>query len=65
MSSSRKAVIMILKSFVTCGQYTFKDQRKAIINFVRKVYLSYFKVNLVGQDKQWAVGDLILCAKHV
>ena len=37
-----------------CGQYIFKDQRKAITNFVSKACLVYFKVKLGDQGKPWA-----------
>ena len=37
-----------------CEEYTFKNQRKAISDFVRKIYLAYFKVKFVDQDKPWA-----------
>ena len=37
-----------------CGEYTFVNQRKDISEFVRRAYLSYFKVKLGDQDKAWA-----------
>ena len=43
-------------------QYTFKDQRKGITNFVRKAYLAYFKVKLGDQDK--AMGT-IYCMQSI
>ena len=55
MSSSRRSCRNDPDKFCyICGQYTFKDQRKAITDFVRKVYLAYFKVMLGDQDKPWA-----------
>ena len=37
-----------------CGEYTTKSQRKNITEFVKQVYLAYFKVKLGGQDEPWA-----------
>ncbi|XP_076799763.1 uncharacterized protein LOC143444861 [Clavelina lepadiformis] len=55
MSSSRRSCRNDPDKFCyICGEYIFKDQRKAITDFVRKVYLSYFKVKLGDQDKPWA-----------
>ena len=55
MSSSRRSCCSDPDKFCyICGQYTFKKQRKAITDFVRKVHLAYFKVKLGDQDKPWA-----------
>ena len=55
MSSSRRRCYNDPDKFCyICGQYTFKNQRKAITDFVRKVYIAYFKVKLGDQDKPWA-----------
>ena len=54
MSSSRRSCCNDPDKFCyICGQYTFKKQRKTITDFVRKVYLAYFKVKLGDQDKLW------------
>ena len=46
---------MILTSLCyICGEYIFKNQRKATTDFVMKVHCSYFKVVLGDQDKPWA-----------
>lgn len=37
-----------------CGSFTLKTQRRNITNFVKSVYLAYFKVPLGDQDKSWA-----------
>ena len=35
----------------TCGEFVFKKNRKAIDEFYIKVYYTYFKIKLGGQDK--------------
>ncbi|KAK5649680.1 hypothetical protein RI129_000709 [Pyrocoelia pectoralis] len=37
-----------------CGEYTFKENRKPVSDFVRRSYLTYFGVHLGNQDKSWA-----------
>ena len=37
-----------------CGEYTFKNQKNTITDFVRKIYPAYFKVKIGDQDKPWA-----------
>ena len=37
-----------------CGDYTVKEQRKPITNFVKKAYFAYFGIRLGDQDKSWA-----------
>ena len=55
MSSSRRSYRNDPDKFCyICGEYTFKNQRKAITDFVRKIYLAYFKVKLGDQDKPLA-----------
>ena len=37
-----------------CGQFTIKQQRMNISDFVQKAYHAYFGMNLGDQDKNWA-----------
>ena len=37
-----------------CGSFTLETQRRNITDFVKRVYLAYFKVPLGDQDKRWA-----------
>ena len=46
-----------------CGEYTLQLNRKRINEFVKCVYLAYFKVMLGDQDKVWAPN--IVCKKCV
>ena len=43
----------------TCGEFVFKKNRKAIDEFYIKVYYTYFKIKLGGQDKTSA--PYIIC----
>ena len=55
MSSSRKSYRNAPDKFCyICEKYTFKNQMKAINDFVRKIYIGYFKEKLDNQDKSWA-----------
>jgi hypothetical protein len=36
-----------------CGEYTMKECRKPITEFVRKVYFAYFNTHIKNQDKAW------------
>ena len=37
-----------------CGEFVFKENRKTIDKFYKKVYYTYFKIKLGDQDKTWA-----------
>ena len=37
-----------------CGEYTLKDNRRPITDFLKHAYHLYFKVKLGDQDKSWA-----------
>ena len=37
-----------------CGEFTPDNLRKPITQNIKKAYLSYFKVQLGDQDKDWA-----------
>ena len=55
MSSSRRSSRNDRDKFCyICGEYTFKDQKKIITDFLKKAYLAYFKVKFGDQDKPWA-----------
>ncbi|KAI6658945.1 hypothetical protein LOD99_10864 [Oopsacas minuta] len=55
MASSRRKCSNDPNTFCyRCGEYTLKDQRRGIPDFVRKAYFDYFKVKLGDQDKPWA-----------
>ena len=36
-----------------CGEYTQQENRKPISEFLKRAYLSYFGIQLKGQDKSW------------
>ena len=64
MSSSRRSCRNDPDKFCyICREYIFKNQRKAITDFVRKIYLTYFKVKFGDQDKPWALH--IVCKAYV
>jgi hypothetical protein len=54
MSSRRKCVNEPDVFCYICGEYTRKEFRKPISDFVKKAYLAYFGVKLGDQDKIWA-----------
>ena len=37
-----------------CGEYTLKESRKPISDFVKRCYVAYFGVHLGDQHKAWA-----------
>ena len=48
------------------GGYTFMEQRKFRGDFVKRAYLSYFKIKLGDQDKTWASYIICkTCVKHL
>ena len=42
-----------------CGEYTLKESRKPISDFVKRCYVAYFGVHLGDQDKAW--GPHLVC----
>ena len=46
-----------------CGEHTLQSNRKGISEFVKCVYLAYFKVMLGDQNKAWAL--YIVCKQCV
>lgn len=47
--------VNLLDSFCfICGEFMVKKQQLNITDFVKKVYLVYFKLKLGDQDKVWA-----------
>ena len=64
MASSRRKCLNSPDSFCyICGQYTLKQQRSNINDFVKKAYQAYFSLKLADQDKDWA--PHIACRKCV
>lgn len=39
--------------YYICGCFTLKHKRRNIMNFVKRVYLDYFKIPLENHDKSW------------
>ena len=55
MSSSRRKCSNDPNVFCyICGDYTVKEQRKPINDFVKKAYFAYLGIKLGVQDKSWA-----------
>lgn len=49
-----------------CGEYTLKESRKTISDFVKRTYLAYFGVHLGDQDKSWAPHFICkTCVEHL
>lgn len=49
-----------------CGEYTLKENRKTVSDFVKKAYLVYFGVRLGDQDKTWAPHQVCkMCTEHL
>jgi len=49
-----------------CGEYTLKENRKTISDFVKRVYFGYFGVGLGDQDKIWAPHIVCkTCTEHL
>lgn len=49
-----------------CGEYTFKESRKPISDFIKRAYLAYFGVQLGDQDKSWAPHFVCkTCVEHL
>ena len=65
MVFSRREFLNHLISFCFIyADYTFTEQWKSITDFVKRIYLSYFKIKLEDQEKKWAphiVWKLVLC----
>ena len=54
-------MLMVLRS-TKVGTFTLPFQRKNITEFIRKVYLSYFKVPRGDKDKTWHHTKFVYCA---
>ena len=54
LSSGRKCLNSPNLFCYICGQFTVKDQRMNISEFVQKAYHAYFGMKLGDQDKNWA-----------
>ncbi|XP_044750629.1 uncharacterized protein LOC123310968 [Coccinella septempunctata] len=49
-----------------CGEYTLKESKKTISDFVKRAYLAYFGVHLGDQDKSWAPHFICkTCVEHL
>lgn len=49
-----------------CGEYTLKENRKLVTDFVKRAYLGYFGVKLGDQDKSWAPHTVCkTCTEHL
>ena len=60
MSSSCKSCVNNPDVFCCiCGEYIFKENRKTVSDFVKRVYLGYFCVRLGDQDKTWALHQVL------
>lgn len=67
MSSSRRSCVNHPDVFCyVCGEYTLKENRKSITDFVKRAYLGYFGVRLGDQDKTWAPHIVCkTCTEHL
>ena len=67
MSSGRRSCLNNPDSFCyICGEYTFKENRKTLCDFIKKAYLGYFGVKLGDQDKNWAPHQVCkTCTEHL
>lgn len=66
-SSSRRCCINHPDVFCyVCGEYTLKENRKCITDFVKRAYVGYFGVRLGDQDKPWAPHIVCkTCTEHL
>lgn len=67
MSSSKRSCVNHPDVFCyICGEYTLKENRKNISDFVKKAYVGYFGVRLGDQDKTWAPHQVCkTCTEHL
>ena len=67
MSSSRKKCVNNPDVFCyICGEYTFKENRKTVSDFVKRANLGYFGVSVGDQDKTWAPHQVWkTCIEHL
>lgn len=67
MASSRRSCANHPDVFCyICGEYTLKEHRKTISDFVKRAYLGYFGVKLGDQDKTWAPHVMCkTCLEHL
>lgn len=66
-STSRRSCVNHPDVFCyVCGEYTVKESRKTISEFVKRSYLAYFGVHLGDQDKSWAPHVVCkTCGEHL
>lgn len=66
MSSSRGSSVNHLVFSYICGEYTLKEDRTTVSDFVKRAYLGYFGVRFGDQDKIWAPHQVCkTCAEHL
>lgn len=67
MASSRRSCINHPYVFCyVCSEYTFKENKKSIFDFVKRAYFGYFDVGIGDQDKVWAPYIVFkTCTEHL
>jgi hypothetical protein len=66
MSSSRRSCVNHPDVFCyICGEYTLKENRKTVSDFVKRAYLGYFGVRLGDQDKIWALHQVCKLVQNI
>lgn len=67
MNPSRRSCVNHPDVFCyVCGEYTFKENRKPVTDFVKRAYNAYFSVKLGDQDKLWAPHFVCkTCTEHL
>lgn len=67
MSSSRRSCINHSDVFCyICGEYTFKENRKSVTDFIKRAYHGYFGIRLGDQEKSWAPHIVCkTCTEHL
>lgn len=65
-SKLRHCAINPNKFCYICGEYIFEDQRKSITEHVRRLYFTYFKLEIRNQDKAWVPHSVCkMCVEHL
>ncbi|KAF2879376.1 hypothetical protein ILUMI_26789 [Ignelater luminosus] len=66
MSSSRRSCVNHPDVFCyICGEYTLKERRKTVGDFVKKAYLGYFRVRLGDLDQVFSPRRPVPCSEEV
>ena len=67
LASTRRKCLNLPVSFCyICGSFTVLSQRMSISEFVKRAYLTYFKVKMDDQDKSWALHNTCKpCVKNL